>query len=121
MIYGYRCFHCEKDFDVVKSHHESDKDEVCPKCGEFGVRDFAPKKIHLMNTKVTHAEFNPGLGCVVNNKKHMSELCKIKGVEPIGNEKPESIHKHYDKAREEKADKAYEDATHGWIGDGTGD
>ncbi len=80
MIYQYTCNHCERVFDVIKSHHDSDKDEVCSKCGEFAVRDFCPQKIHLVNTKVTHAEFNPGLGCVVKNKKHMEEICKIKGV-----------------------------------------
>lgn len=95
-----------------------DRAERC-KCGADAIRHFAPRFIHLTGTKVTHAEFNPGLGCVVRNAAHKRELMKIKGVEEIGNEPPEKIHKYYDERREEKIEKAYDDATAGWVGDGT--
>lgn len=108
-------------FDVIKSHHDSDRQEVCPKCGDFAVRDFCPQRIHLMNTSVKDSVFNPGLGCVIKNDKHLKEICKIKNVEPIGNEKPEKIHAYYDKKRAEKIEQSYAKADRGWVGsDGDG-
>ena len=61
--------------------------------------------------------FNPGLGEIVKSKAHLKELCKIKGVEPIGNEKPESLHKYYDKQREDAREKQWSEPD-GWVGNG---
>lgn len=119
MIYEYDCPSCGNRFDVVKSHRDMERNENCERCGEFALRQFVPSRVHLIGTKVEDAEYNPGLGCVVRNKKHRAEIAKSKGLEEVGNESVTSMHKHFDKAREEKIDKAYDDATKGWVGDGT--
>lgn len=119
MVYEYHCPKGCNPFDVVKSYREMENEEACPKCGEISVRQFIPSRIHLVGTKVTHPEYNPGLGCVVHDKQHKRELMRARGLEEVGSEPVESIHKHYDKAREEKIEKAYDEATKGWVGDGT--
>jgi putative FmdB family regulatory protein len=112
MTYEYLCEKCDKRFDVIKSYKDIDVTEYCPKCGEFAVRQFVPTRIHLSGTAVTHAEFNPGLGCVVKNKRHKEYLMKAKGVQEVGNDfkSGESMNAHFDKAREEKMRKRWEDA-----------
>lgn len=116
MTYQYVCEKCRHSFDVVKSHHDMERNENCDKCGEFAVREFVPQRVHLVGTRVTHAEYNPGLGCVVKSKAHLKDICKQKGVEEIGNEKPETIHKHFDSMREAKREEAWEKADRGWVG-----
>jgi hypothetical protein len=84
------------------------------------VREFVPTRLYLNGTKVENAEYNPGLGCIVRNSAHRKEIAKQKGLEEIGNEKPETLHKHFDTARAEKIEKAYDEVTNKqWIGDGT--
>jgi putative FmdB family regulatory protein len=111
MVYAYQCVKCEHAFDVIKSVKDIDVTETCPRCGEFSERQFVPQRIHLSRTRVEHAEFNPGLGCVVKNKKHREELCREKGLIEIGNDfkSGDSINDHFDKAREEKLKKRWED------------
>lgn len=118
MTYEYQCESCGKSFDVIKSVRDMEVSENCPSCGEFAVRMFVPSRVHITGASVQHAEYNPGLGCIVKNKQHRAELCKQKGVEEIGNEKPASIHKHFDKVREEKHEKSWADADKGWVGNG---
>lgn len=119
MIYEYSCPKCAAIFDVVKSVHEMDRVERCEKCDSVSIRNFIPRIAHFIGTKVEHPEYNPGLGCIVRNKDHRKELCKLKGVQEIGNESPEKLHKYYDKAREEKREQAWAEADRGWVGDGS--
>lgn len=119
MTYQYHCPKCGHEFDVVKSYLKMTDEERCSHCNTVSTRDFVPSRLFLNKTSVQHAEYNPGLGCIVRNEAHRKELCKIKGVEEIGNEKPESLHKYYDKKREEKLEQAWADVDKGWIGDGT--
>lgn len=83
------------------------------------MRAFAPSRIHIVGAKVTHAEYNPGLGCIVKNKRHKEELCRQMGVQEIGNEKTEKIHKHYDQVRADKHKRGWAEADKGWVGNGT--
>lgn len=96
-----------------------EREEACD-CGTIAVRLFRPSPNNIFKSKglVENPEYNPGLGCVVKNKKDLKEICKAKGLEPIGNEKPETVHKYYDTKRQEKIDKAYDDADKGWVGSG---
>lgn len=119
MTYEYHCHPCSKSFDVVKSHRQMDEPEKCPHCETVAVRAFVPSRVHFIGTKVEHTEYNPGLGCLVKNSAHRAEIAKLKGVEEIGNEKPESIHKHFDQAREDKHAEGWAKADAGWVGDGT--
>lgn len=103
---------------MIKSVAEMTSPETCA-CGSLAVRDFVPTRIHLIGTAVQNPEYNPGLGCVVNNKQHRAELCKQKGLEEIGTESPAKLHKHFDERRAEKLESAYEQADRGWVGDGS--
>lgn len=96
-----------------------DRLEMC-ECGHEAIRLFRPNPNNINKSKgiAYEANYNPGLGEVVYSDRHYKELCKIKGLEPLGNEKPETIHKHYDKQRQEKLDKAYDEADTGWVGAG---
>jgi Golgi nucleoside diphosphatase len=97
---------------VIKSVKDMEVNETCPKCGEFAVRQFVPSRLHITGAKVTHAEYNPGLGCVVKNKAHKADIMKAKGVVEVGNDfkSGESMNQHFDTARTEKMRKRWEDA-----------
>lgn len=111
MTYEYKCESCKRYFDVIKSVKDMERNENCPKCGEFGIRQFIPEVIHFNKTKVTHAEYNPGLGCVVKNEAHKRDIMKRKGVVEIGNDygSGEKMQALSEKARQEKFKKRYDD------------
>lgn len=116
MIYEYRCYQCIRAFDVVKPAAQMANEEYCPLCKAVGERQFVPSRLYLNGTAVQHAEYNPGLGCIVKDKAHRKEICKIKGVEEIGNEKPDSLHKHFDQKREDLRNERWDTADKGWVG-----
>lgn len=109
MIYEYSCTHCGECFDVIKVVADMDRAEYCKACNQIAKRQFVPSRLHLSGTKVEHAEYNPGLGCVTKSKRHRAEIAKQKGLVELGNEKPDSIHKHFDGEREQKLAKPYLD------------
>lgn len=96
-------------FEVVRSIKEYDGKDQCPTCGNIGARDYSRCKFHFTGTKIEDAEFNPGLGRITKSKAHRNELAKQLGVEEIGNENPDSIHKHFDTTRAEKLEKSWDD------------
>lgn len=118
MIYEYHCAKCETAFDVIKSAKEMEAVEHCKQCGSVCARHFVPSRVYFNGTKVEHAEYNPGLGTVVRNSSHRKELAKIKGVEEVGNEPVESLHKYFEKAREDKVEKSWSEVDKGWVGNG---
>jgi len=95
----------------MKSVSEIDRLEACPDCQEPAVRQFVPSRVFFSGTSVQHAEWNPGLGCVVKNKEHRKELAKRKGLVEIGNDfkSGESAATHFDQERESKIAKRWED------------
>lgn len=100
-LYEYQCEHCSIQYDVFKSIKEYDGKDKCPSCNKQGYRILS-SSIHFLNEKVENAEYNPGLGMVVKNKKHREEICKQKDLVEIGNENPDKIHNKLEKEREEK-------------------
>lgn len=110
MIYEYQCQKCDHTFDIVKKVADIDNPEVCEKCNSDAIRLFRPR-IYLNNTSVQHAEYNPGLGCVVRNRDHAKEIAKQKGMVEIGNDfaSGHKMQKGYDNEREEKFNKSYDD------------
>jgi putative FmdB family regulatory protein len=104
-IYPYRCSKCEHGFEIWAKFSEIDSLEpACPEC----YNKCTPKerlispKIHLNNTKVEDAEFCEAFGCVVKNKAHRKKIAKERGLVEVGNEKPETIHKHFEVERKER-------------------
>jgi putative FmdB family regulatory protein len=112
LVYEYQCSKCTHRFDVTKSVKDIDVTETCPQCGEFAERKFVPSKVYFSGTEVQHAEYNPGLGCIVKSKHHRAELAKRQGVVEIGNDfkSPDAIHKKLDQERNEKKEQRYEQA-----------
>jgi len=90
------------DIDVV---------EFCPKCDEEAIRIRFPKRTYLNGTKVTHAEYNPGLGCVVKNKRHKEDLCKERNLVEVGNDygDGEKMQTDYDNSRADKHAQGWKD------------
>lgn len=117
MTYEFRCRECASVFDVIKRVSEMDTLETCPDCKGVSERIFIPRRIHLSGTAVEDAVYNPGLGCIVKNKQHLKQICKDRNLIEVGNEAPEKIHHHYDKARDEKREALWAEADKGWVGE----
>lgn len=100
--YEYRCEPCNKQYDVTKlisEYSKSPGQDVCPDCGKIGYRIYSCN-IEFTGTKIEDAEYNVGLGTITKSKAHRDELAKRKGLIEVGNEKPDTIHKHFDVQRE---------------------
>lgn len=104
--YPYFCSPCDHTWDVIKPMSESHSPERCPNCQAEAVKGacaFNIDKLALTTGGVGSGEqFNPGLGCMVQSTRHAEQIAKARGLEPVGSEPIEKIHKHFDKAREEK-------------------
>jgi|GEM_PF-613195 len=106
--YEYECEKCDQEFEVIKSIHEYNSPEKCQSCGNIA-KKLISRSIFFTGTKIEDAEYNIGLGAITKSKKHRDELAKRKNLIEIGNETPETIHTHHDKARELKRKKSWED------------
>jgi hypothetical protein len=60
--------------------------------------------------RVEDAHFSPVLGKVVSSTKEVQKEAKARGMIEVGSEKPETLHKHFDRQREETRRQRYEDA-----------
>lgn len=111
LTYVYDCPECGKHFEVTKSMKDYDRNENCPRCGEFAIREPFPQNVYVNKAKVTHAEYNPGLGMVVKNEAHKKEILKQKNLIEIGNDygSGEKMQKLSEQARQEKFKKRYDD------------
>ena len=106
MIYPYEC-ECGFKTDIIKSVRDIDNSEKCPKCDTIMSRKIAGGNGFLY-AEVEDAEYNPGLGCVVKNKKHRAEIAKQRGLVEVGNEDMNKIMKRQDVERERKISTSYD-------------
>jgi len=106
-IYDYNCSGCEKEYEVYRSIKSYTGKDPCPKCGIIGHR-LLSTGISFLGTKVEDAEFNVGLGKITKNAKHRDELAKRMNLVEIGNENPDTFHNKFEKEREQKRLKAWE-------------
>ncbi len=119
-LYVHRCPDCRHEFEVVKPMSAIDELESCPECAAF----CNPHTRLMQRVGFTGAgdwntqDFNPGLGCYTKSTKHARQIAKSRGLEEVGNEKLETLHKTFDKQREDtraarwydaERDKLYED------------
>ena len=107
-LYEYFCPKCKHEFEVIKPISEYNSPEKCEKCKKSAIK-LVSSGIFFTGTKIEDAEWNPGLGIITKSKKHRDEIVKRKNLIEIGNENPDTIHKHQDKAREEKRRRSWED------------
>lgn len=106
-VYEWHCDRCRLGFETVQSIKDYTGKQKCTACGKAARRIFSCN-VHFTGTKIEDAEFNPGLGAITKSKRHRDELAKKMGAIEIGNEKPESVHRHFDGEREHKRKKAWE-------------
>lgn len=91
----------------MKSMKEASNVEHCESCnGEMERIFVAP---HIVGASVQNAEFNYGLGQVINNKAHRAEVAKRKGLIEVGNENPDNMAKKAAQDKKERIDKIWED------------
>lgn len=110
MIYPYLCIHCGHKFDVTKLVKNMDEPEKCPHCETLAERQFTTR-VHLIGTKIIEAEYNPGLGMVIKNKRQKQyELAKRNLVE-IGNDfgSSEKMQSSFETDRERQHEKSWEE------------
>lgn len=111
MVYEFYCQMCDYIYDVSKTIDNRNNPELCPKCKGDAHRKFLPTRLYLNHTKVTHAEYNPGLGMVVNNKQHKDRLLKERNMVEVGNDFKDGLKmsNEFTKGRDEKREKGWND------------
>lgn len=58
-IYTYHCQGCGKVYDAMKSFSDSDKDDVCPDCGESAKRTIAEPAAVIYKGSGFYCKDNP--------------------------------------------------------------
>lgn len=120
--YRYECDRCHTIFDefrTMKSGKWTLSDlkgeppdfAICHKCGHDKCeRNYQGTRLEFSGTKVQDAEYNPGLGKVVKNRRHKQYLMESKGVVEIGNDFGSGVkqQEHYERRKQEDWDKSWE-------------
>lgn len=107
--YKFLCQKCDVNFETVESIKTYDGDGECPTCQTTSRERIFSHKVHFIGTSVQSPEYNPAFGQVVKNKQHRDELAKRNGLIEVGNEKPETIHKHAEQTRADKLKKSWDE------------
>lgn len=106
-IYPYLCEKCDVESDVIKSMHDSAREEQCKSCGNRLKRIYTPSQI--IGASVQNAEFNLGLGCVTKNKRHREEIASRRGLVEVGNETPQTLHRESVVKRAKEREKEWDE------------
>lgn len=83
------------------------------KCGEPGHRTQWKDAPYLDRDSAgswNSGSYNPGLGMVTSGIKDAERKAKARGMEPVGTEPVENLHKSFEKQREETREKRWRDA-----------
>lgn len=108
--YPHVC-HSGHSWDVWTTIAQRDAPASCPDCGALGTRlKVVPIQVHAGAGDWNRQEMNPGLGCVTSGVKDAERKAKAMGMEPVGNERPETLHRHFDTMRAERREQRYRDA-----------
>ncbi len=92
--YEFKCSTCEKPFDIVCRVAERDDAYSCPDCGASGVRQLSMPAIDKSAAgDWNNVSYNPGLGTWTKSWKHGREIAKSRGLEEVGNEPLDKLHK----------------------------
>ncbi len=107
--YDYYCKKCDKDFDVIESIKSYSGKAECPACRNISTERIFSPNITFIGTKVEDREFNHGLGIVTKNSRHRKDEARARGLEEVGTEPVKKIHEHFDRAREERRKKSWDE------------
>lgn len=102
ITYEWFCKKCDEKFETMQSIVEYDGKTSCPTCKNIINERILSSRVHFIGTKVEDREYNPGLGQVVNNKKHREEIAKRMGLVEVGNDNFAKNHDALDKIREDR-------------------
>lgn len=109
--YDYGCDPCEKRWTVVKPMTEYKSPETCPTCQASAAK---LPSLFRVDTEAAgdwnRPHFSPALGQVVKGNREARQLAKSRGMEEVGTEPVENLHKTFEKKREETSDKRWKDA-----------
>ncbi len=108
--YPYECIACHKTWDVIKSVRSIDDPEPCETCAVPAVRRLAASSFSGANDWNTQ-DWSPALGCYIKNNRDARMIAKRRGLEEIGNEKVGTVHKHFDKFREDRTKERWAQAS----------
>ena len=108
MIYPYRCDACDHEFEVIKSYKDIENPEACEKCEKCATRYIALSQSFSGEADWDTAHYSQALGKVVRNNADARKQAKAAGMEEMGTEPVDKIHKHYDKMRADKAQASYD-------------
>jgi putative FmdB family regulatory protein len=110
--YPYRCSGPEvHHFDVIKPVADIDRYEHCPVCNNSNTE----RLIALVSIDKEAAggwnqqSFNPALGQWTRSTAEARKIAKSRGMEEIGTEPVENIHKKFDKDRADKYKARWDD------------
>lgn len=107
--YPYECPECDFDFEITKSVKEIDDPEHCPACNSIAERYIAKTGGFIGASDWDTAHYNPAFGKVMKSNAEARKEAKRLGMEEVGNEPVEKIHKKFDCDRKDKNDKLYDD------------
>lgn len=108
--YEFKCEGCGLLFDVVRSITEFTRDLDCTSCGKKSdLQVSSNRNLFSVSGIPESPQFNPGLGAVTKGTKHAERLAKERGMIPVGNEKVETVNKYFDKVKDDKAKRSWED------------
>lgn len=109
--YPYECEPCHKTWDVIKSMSEYDSPEPCAVCKRPATRRLAIPNIDKTAAGTWNTQsWHPALGCYTRSDQHAQKIAKARGLEAVGTEAPEKIHKHFEKQREDTRERRWAEA-----------
>lgn len=103
--YPYQCEQGHR-WEVVKSIADIDAPEACPECSSVGSR-YIGRTWFYGASDWDKAHFNVGLGCECRSHKHALQIAKSRGLEEVGNTKPDTIHEHGERTRKDKWERSW--------------
>lgn len=106
--YPYRCEHGH-EFDVIKSVAEIDRPEVCHE-GHPAERYIARTFIDSTAGDWNRVEYSPALGQWTKGWKEARKIAKARGMEEVGTEPVENLHKAAEKRQTEIRAQRWRDA-----------
>lgn len=109
MIYEYECPQCKKTFEFIRAMADHRKQEMCKDCGSSLIRIISRPTLSI--SKTDWPEYNPGLGEVVNNRRHRADLAKRRGLIEIGNENMNKIEKKLKREKAERKEREWNQIT----------
>jgi len=109
-LHRFKCRDCDCVFEVIIDHgkNESIKDVFpCQECGSENTNWKPSVQIDRFSEQFPY--FDRGLGVWLKNKAHRRQICKERGLTPIGNDLDEDkVFSQFDNRRE-KEEKEYND------------